>query len=406
MRKRVLIISPMLLPIPAISGGAIETLITSLLEMNEIKKSVEFVVIAPKTGDRIKANYKYSKIIITDSRNVEADYTFLEQICWQAYQLWCKLRRNKIAQRIKPSSHEAASRFSFWCFLKAIQYRANVVVNEGYAYEWQFGLMNYAVGYNNNFTHIHFSREENARARNTVRNSISISEYVQQKWVIDSSIMGKNSVVYNGINLELFTQKQSIYLTNQLKKELGCEEDDIVVIFCGRIMPEKGIKQLLDAFELLMNERVKLLLIGSFDFSRNTKTVYSEEMQRKAEMLKNVIPLGYIPNEKMPLYYSISDIQVVPSVWQEGAGLVCIEGMASGLPLIVTNSGGMVEYVDEKTSIKLEIDDDLSINLANAIVKLSQDFGRRMSMSVEAKKRASQFSAEKYYDNYIDTLIY
>lgn len=78
------------------------------------------------------------------------------------------------------------------------------------------------------------------------------------------------------------------------------------------------------------------------------------------EQIRN---LGYIPNNALYRYYQASDLQVIPSLWKETAGIVAIEGMLSGLPLIVTRSGGMVEYVDETCAKILERDDRLVENL-------------------------------------------
>lgn len=66
-------------------------------------------------------------------------------------------------------------------------------------------------------------------------------------------------------------------------------------------------------------------------------------------------------------------MQVVPSIWQEGAGLVAVEGMAAGLPLIITQSGGMVEYVNSDAAIQVPIDKELPHNLALNIKLLAND---------------------------------
>ena len=143
-------------------------------------------------------------------------------------------------------------------------------------------------------------------------------------------------------------------------------------MFCGRFIPVKGINELLNAFEIIENKRIKLLLIGSANFSSPEETVFSKQIVDRSKRMDNVIYIGYIPNEQLPEYYASADVLAVPSVWEEGAGLVAIEGMASGLPLIITQSGGMVEYVSDECGIKLPIDSELSNNLANSIVELSK----------------------------------
>ena len=65
---------------------------------------------------------------------------------------------------------------------------------------------------------------------------------------------------------------------------------------------------------------------------------------------------GYIENQKLYRYYQSADIQVIPSLWEEAAGLIAIEGMLSGLPLIITKSGGMIEYAPSNVAVWIDRD--------------------------------------------------
>ena len=121
--------------------------------------------------------------------------------------------------------------------------------------------------------------------------------------------------------------------------------------------------------------------------------------------MDNVIPLGYISYDKIHEYYAISNIVTIPSICQEGAGLVAIEGMASGLPLITTISGGMVEYVTDETAVQLPISEKLPSDLADAILDLAQNPEKRKAMGLAGKKRAAQFSNNAYYHNFLQLLF-
>ena len=143
------------------------------------------------------------------------------------------------------------------------------------------------------------------------------------------------------------------------------------------------------------------MLIGSFYYSLNKDDEFSRNIVERAKKMDNVTYLGYIPNSELQDYYSISDIQVVPSTWQEGAGLVALEGMASGLPLIITDSGGMVEYVNDDCAIKLPIDDNLPQNLSENIINLANEKQLRKMMSEAGKNRAAIFDKEMYYNNFV-----
>ena len=118
--------------------------------------------------------------------------------------------------------------------------------------------------------------------------------------------------------------------------------------------------------------------------------------------MDNVIPLGYIDYGKIHEYYAISDIAVVPSICPEGAGLVAIEGMASGLPLVITKSGGMPEYVIDEAAIKLDVSDNLASDLAKAISYLADNKEKRVKMGAAGRKHSVKFSNNAYYHNFLD----
>ena len=108
-----------------------------------------------------------------------------------------------------------------------------------------------------------------------------------------------------------------------------------------------------------------------------------------------------MPNAKIQDYYAVSDMMVIPSIWQEGAGLVTIEGMASGLPLIITDSGGMVEYVTDDCAVKVPINGELPQNLAAQIERLSNDAALCKKMGDAGKERAKKFNPKYFYDSYV-----
>ena len=78
---------------------------------------------------------------------------------------------------------------------------------------------------------------------------------------------------------------------------------------------------------------------------------------------------GYISYKDMPAIYNLADIAILPSMWEEPAGLTPIEAMACGTPVITTNSGGIPEYVSD-SAIVLNRDNELIENIATEIEKL------------------------------------
>lgn len=398
-KKKILLIPPLLLPVPAVGGGAIETLITNLLDVNEIEQQCEFFVFSAYSEEAAKHHYQHATVIYFKN-DVPMDNRFrLLWPLWVLYRFFMAVG-NFVSFHLFGKKLRRLKKAEFYmCFLTR-HIRPDIVVNEAGAREALLSFLTSFVGKDFCFEHIHYSKAEKLSVREIVPNSISISRYVRSCWVVHD-IPGRNEVLYNGIALSQFQHRLSEEARQKERAALNIRDDETVVLFCGRLIPEKGVAQLLDAFDRLVDFPVKLLLVGSAAFSANKMTEFSQQILHRAQEMPNVLPMGYIPNDQLPIYYNCSDIQVIPSVWQEGAGLVAVEGMAFGLPLIATKSGGMVEYIDENAAILLPIDEALPQSLAQAVLALAQDPERRIQMSRAGRIRAERYSRENYYRNFI-----
>lgn len=404
-KKTVMLIVAEYDPVPDVQGGSVSFLVTQLLKENEKYNKVRFVVTSKYAEEAAKIKYKNSKVYYNRSGWLDHDSIINHKIIWSVYLFLQRVKRkifyNKITNRLT-GKYLCYDPMMLQCLHIAKKEHADVMVLEDlYQMRTYIPVINY-VGKEKSFFHLHFHLKECKKERMIIPNSILISEFIKKEWVQDTKIKGKNEVVYNCIDIE---QYNKFYITDAEKlnrrAQLGIGKDDVAVVFCGRFIPEKGVKELLDAFDILKNRRcIKLLLIGYYAKSKNT-TEFSNSIVERAAKMDNVIHLGYIPNSKVKEYYAISDIMAVPSVWQEGAGLVAIEGMASGLPLLITDSGGMPEYTGDECAVKVPIDDELPFNLAEQIINLSQDAPRRKKMGEAGRKRAQIFTPKNYYDNYI-----
>ncbi|ALU76079.1 glycosyltransferase family 4 protein [Tenacibaculum finnmarkense genomovar finnmarkense] len=140
-------------------------------------------------------------------------------------------------------------------------------------------------------------------------------------------------------NSELFSKEKQ----QRLKTTLKIKEDDFVFIFVGRIVGDKGINELIKAFDKLSKTKykIKLLLVGSFE----------DELDPLQEVTKNIIntnkqiiSVGY-QNDVRP-YFSIADVLTFPS-YREGFPNVVMQAGAMGLPSIVSNINGCNEIIEE-----------------------------------------------------------
>ena len=115
------------------------------------------------------------------------------------------------------------------------------------------------------------------------------------------------------------------------------------------------------------------------------------------ENKERITYVGYIDNSLLYQYYQSADIQLVPSTCEEAAGLVTLEGMLSRIPLIVTRSGGMPEYVNAEYTKIIPKDEGLVENIREQIITLVDNPEERRRMAEGAYKWAKQFSKQRYY---------
>ncbi len=141
------------------------------------------------------------------------------------------------------------------------------------------------------------------------------------------------SVVPCGVNLELFQP-----LDKKMAREgLGLDDDNII-LFVGRIEPLKGIEQLLKAMTYLKNDRCPRLAIVGGDESSQSHVEKLKELSRELGIEDSVTFFGPIKQERLSYFYSAADVCVISSYY-ESFGLVALESLACGTP-VVTNDVG------------------------------------------------------------------
>ena len=143
----------------------------------------------------------------------------------------------------------------------------------------------------------------------------------------------------------------------------------------------------------------KLVIAGAFFFDSNIVSPFEQKLRDLASnpTVKNrIIFTGFVNYEDMPTIYAMSDICVLPSIWDDPAPLAVIESLVSGKPLITTRSGGIPEYADEQSAIIFERSDQLVDQLANAMTKIARGSDERDAMGARKTALRSEFNKETY----------
>ena len=155
----------------------------------------------------------------------------------------------------------------------------------------------------------------------------------------------KIGVVPCGVNLELFHPMDK----KTARRELGFADDEAMVLFVGRLSPIKGADRLLHAMpHLARRNGVRLVIIGGDD----GQTPASQNLQRLSWELglqEAVVFVGRVEHEKLPPYYCAADVVVLPSRY-ETFGLVALEALASGTPVVATPVGAMDSLIRQAES--------------------------------------------------------
>jgi len=142
------------------------------------------------------------------------------------------------------------------------------------------------------------------------------------------------SVIPCGVNLDLFRPIGR----ETARCYLGLKEERII-LFVGRIIPLKGIDNLLKAMTYLERKGgIKLVVIGG-DEHCQTEVERLKDLSRSLKIQESVTFLGLVKQEILPFFYSAADLCVVPSYY-ESFGLVVLESLACGTPVVATRVGG------------------------------------------------------------------
>jgi len=225
---------------------------------------------------------------------------------------------------------------------------------------------------------------------------INTSAFVTQRVLTIAPNDSKCHTVLNGIDTQRFYKATTIS-----RHEIGLNDDQFIIVFSGRLTPEKGIMELILAIKKVISTiNCKLLIIGASAYGKDKQpTPFIQKLEEETEPIKDsVIYTGFVDYKEIPSYLKAADIAVLPSMWDEPFGLTVVEAMAAGLPLITTRSGGIPEICEGVATIVER--ENVIENLANAILYLYKHPEKREAMAKAAIERSKLFDKETYAKNF------
>ena len=391
-------------PVPAAMGGAVETLDENLIKQNEIDKRVHFIVFScyNDIAEKRSQNYKNSSFVFvkTPKTVCYAD----KIIYWTAKNILKKKKSMSyryILQRLHYINTVAKC-------LKENDYDKLVVENHSTLF-MALKKYNNAEKYAGRFYyHLHNVVTNDYGCKNIIgkcRKIIGVSNYINETLhdFLPEDDHNEYVVLRNRIDRERFCVNLTEIKRSNLRKKYDISEDDIVFLFCGRFNEEKGIRELLKAFELT-GDNCKLLVVGGYYYGSDMVSPFEQEMYSfvKDNLSDKVRFTGQIDYNMMPEIYAFANVVVIPSVWDDPAPLTVIESLSSGKALITTDSGGIPEYADAKSSIILKRDECLIGNLAKTMNKLANDENTRNELENAALAKTRDWTIATYYNDFCD----
>ncbi len=179
------------------------------------------------------------------------------------------------------------------------------------------------------------------------------------------------------------------------RKELNLSKDDFYVITVGRLIKRKSLQTLIQAIGIIKNKKIKLLIIGD-----GPEKEYLESVVTDCNVNDRVTFLGFLDDNDKYRYLKCADLFALTSL-HEGFGIVFMEAMHIGLPIVCTNHGGQVDFLKQRENAILFNVGDVQ-KCADSIIELYKDEKLYKKLAANNKKKIRDFYAEHVASQYID----
>lgn len=385
MKNKIILIPSINLPIPATKGGAVQNLIDFFIDYNEESYEYDIVIFSVfnKKSKKISNKFKNTKIFYIPFSGLLSYFstqniTLISGISYKILNFY-------FVRYIK---------FILTFFIK----NKSCIIYENTPFI--FGKMKPC---RDTKTIIHlyndYIKKNNDRNEKIIRNVdrvVTVSDY-GRKFLYEIIPNDKTDVIYNGIDVDRFITKDDY---SYLREMYNIKNGDKVILFVGRLVEEKGIRELIESV-LRIDDRfnIKLLIIGNKLYSGDVYDRFYERLKTLTSTKKCRFEfVGHVSYERLHEFYSISDIGVLPSTYDEPFSMSALEYMASGLGVVVTDVGGFPEMIKD-SGIMVPNDENLVTSLMENIEILLQDDVLLKQYGDKARERVREFNKENYCIN-------
>ena len=406
-KKRVAIVTNGAFPVPAVRGGAVEALVEMLLKENCIYREADITLFSIYDELALKAGVKYPFV----------RFRFIRPSAF-----WLKL--DSLIHKAAWDILKKENHLSYKTIFRRLNYLYQVAVDlnqndyDAVVFENQMASL-WALLYKNNrekyagkyYFHLHNHPEKYARSENLVSNCrkiICVSQFIGKAFAAHIGIPfdERFAVLKNVVDEQLFDPASvSAERILEVREKLGTGEKK-VILFLGRLMEGKGVRELLQAYRKMNREDCILVIVGSYNFGDASHSPYEEELDELLEQIgkERVVFTGYVNHDEVPAYYMAADVVCMPSTCEDAAPLAVIEALRMQRPLVTTTMGGIPEYADPSCAVLAENNEALPDTLAEKITELLDDEEKRNELSRQAGAVSEGRTLSSFYHNFLNIL--
>lgn len=204
-----------------------------------------------------------------------------------------------------------------------------------------------------------------------------------------SQFHDKINIIPYGIDLEEF---EIGFSHEDARNSLGLPADKKIILFFGSLVPYKGPDVLLHAFKIVKGKFPNCMLIF---VGRGPMSDFLRDSSHKMGLDEDVRFEGFVSEELKPLYYYATDILCLPSInLAESFGIVNLEAMACGIPIVSSKLGGIPEIVINGVNGLLAEPGDYKA-FADSLLYLLENEDVRKNMGIAGKRKAKDYSWDK-----------
>lgn len=215
--------------------------------------------------------------------------------------------------------------------------------------------------------------------------------------VAQSSNTQQNAIDYYSPNKEVKIIPLAYHppvIPDLTRKDLGISEDEFVITTVGRVVKRKDLPTAINALAKIKNKKIKLYIMGD-----GPERQVLQELASDLNISDRISFLGFVDDEQKYAYLNNSDLFMMTSL-HEGFGIVFMEAMYCGLPIVSTNHGGQVDFLfEENNALLLDVGD--VDKCAASVERLYSDKKLYSKLQKNNRKDVEKFYAEQVADRYM-----